>query len=291
MKLLSLFICLQFVISNSHSQQLSAEIIVAQEPICRTASSQTGKGLLAGLSKGGAGNVVFSWYDSEFNFIGNTPTINIHGPGKYHFVVQDNAGDSVLTSVIVDSINPIANFNAFSDQFNEFSIHEAYDSALVRFLNLSEGYTESVTPFSPPPVFKWNFDVNNDTSSWFFTYGKDITPQTKFYSGVHNTCLIAKNVNDCVDTICKTINIIDSEGQVVVDIITNHTEKSISLTTFNTKTGDQFHIYDIQGRLIEQINLETENQSILINFNQSKGAYLYSVLSNKQVTKSGKFIF
>ncbi|MFK8044587.1 MAG: gliding motility-associated C-terminal domain-containing protein, partial [Crocinitomicaceae bacterium] len=132
-------------------------------------------------------------------------------------------GCQYIDTVQVDSLNPIADFVVDSPQFLDPLVYEGTEDVNVKITNLSQNFAQANNPNSDT-IFQWNLYTNqtpNSSQNWFFTYDLDEKVDTT-YGGeeIYNVCLVAKNFNDCKDTICKDVIVHDFPVLAVPNVFT-----------------------------------------------------------------------
>ncbi len=137
-------------------------------------------------------------------------------PGQMKVTLTDGNGCVFTDTIQVDSINPIADFTPVSDQFEGPGEYEGTELMEVEFINESVNFAKASYALSDT-TFKWNLYANQTPGgedNWFFSYDYDEKIDTN-YTGeaTYLVCLVAKNFNDCRDTICKPITV-----HAIVDI-------------------------------------------------------------------------
>ncbi len=183
-------------------------------PFCRTSDMQTGGGVVSASAdpdSPGTGSVSYEWKHLGNGQTSDVPTFSgIREPGTIELTLIDANGCEFTDQIYLDSINPVADFDVQSDQFDFPDIYEGTEDVRVKINNLSTGYARLDDP-NDDVVFQWNLYANQYPESqqnWFFTYSIDDKVDT-IYSGeeVYQACLVVNNYNDCADTTCKEITV------------------------------------------------------------------------------------
>jgi hypothetical protein len=193
--------------------ELIGEITDVIPTMCRTAGFQSGNGVVAAQTQpgsSGTGSTTYNWEHLGTGQNANTSTFVVRSPGLVELTVTDANGCIYKDTVQVDSLNPIADFEITSDQFLTTGVYEGTEDVKIKITNLSENFAQANNPNSDT-IFQWNLFTNQQPSSdqnWFFTYDIDEKVDTT-YDGeqVFQVCLITKNFNDCVDTLCKDVTV------------------------------------------------------------------------------------
>ncbi|MFK8044119.1 MAG: gliding motility-associated C-terminal domain-containing protein [Crocinitomicaceae bacterium] len=201
------------IFSIVNPQPLKGQITTVLPTMCRTASFQSGNGLVAAQShpdSSGTGSTTYGWLHLGTGQNANTSTFVVRSPGLLELTITDANGCIYKDTVQVDSISPIADFEITSPQFYDPNIYEGTEEVKIKITNLSENFAQANNPNSDT-IFQWNLYTNQEPSSnqnWFFTYDLDEKVDT-VYNGekVYEVCLIAKNYNDCKDTMCTDVRV------------------------------------------------------------------------------------
>jgi hypothetical protein len=176
---------------------------------CRTQGFQTGNGVLSVSADGGAGNFTYLWEELNTGATKNTSTWAGRNPGTYQMTVTDGLGCTLIETIELDSVNPVAQFTLESEQFTGPAEYEGTEPMKVRFTNESLYFADPNNP-NADTIFQWNLYRNElpdgDVKNWFFTYDIKARPDTT-YEGeqIYEACLITKNFNDCADTACVQV--------------------------------------------------------------------------------------
>ncbi len=278
-------------------QELSSSIEVIVAPYCRSSGAQTGNGILYALIDGGSPPYDYTWYDSIMNpFINNTnTTVNIKGPGKYFLNVTDANNNSIIDSItVLDSINPISNFEINSADLYSLIPLQTFDGTKINLINTSPG----IDNFFPPIISKdttyiWTISSILGDNQYICTpkNTKEIDISIDEI-GMHEICLIRRNNNNCRDTLCKEIALLSPlilNTEIPVAVFPNYNSKIVS---FHSKDFSESHIlsvYSCSGQLIERTKMYSSIQTI--EFYQSSALYIYAITLNNDIVASGKFTF
>lgn len=192
--------------------------VTTEAALCRTAGYQSGNGVVTVSAIGGTGNFNYQWdYPQDETFSINS-TWGGRNPGEYTITVIDIPNGCIKTeTVVLDSINPIANFTLSSAEFT--AEWEGTAPVSVHFENVSENYINEGDPGAEANFF-WTLN-RTDGIPWFQTddYEKEFDT-TYTVGGIYETCLAVFNKNNCVDTLCIPIKIFDPLLFVPVNIFT-----------------------------------------------------------------------
>ncbi|MEZ4922087.1 MAG: gliding motility-associated C-terminal domain-containing protein [Crocinitomicaceae bacterium] len=177
--------------------------IGAEPAYCRIYGYQNGNGVVYAAATGGTPDYTYQWINlANSNTTSNTTWAPLN-PGSYQISVTD-ANGCLLTQVVeLDSLNPIADFDAISSSFADPSIYEGTEPVTVTFENHSLYYANPNNP-QADTTFYWN--LNHDFVTWFVSHNVNEVIDTT-YTGeeFYEVCLVAINKNGCTDTLCKDI--------------------------------------------------------------------------------------
>lgn len=173
---------------------------------CRAEEFQVGNGVVYSSAFGGAGNWTYLWKNETTGATTNTTSWSGLNPGPYTITITDNVGCTLVKTITLDSVNPIAAFSVNSDQFTGPGEFEGTEIMDVTFSNESLNFVDPFDPFSDT-TFKYSFYANDpDGAFWQFSYNYNEKLKTK-YEGENefDFCLVAQNFNDCQDSLCVRI--------------------------------------------------------------------------------------
>ena len=279
--------------------QSPLQIQIAISPaLCRIASFQNGNGVITASVSGGTPGYSYSCLNLQNgNTFGNGPVWQSLNPGQYQITVTDMANNVVVDTVTLDSINPIADFDAVSIQLSQVpGGYVGIDSANVQFENTSLDFSTEYLPADT--VFYWNLDMTNP-SGWFFSFDYNEVFNVTYYPGTYQIGLIAMNPNGCQDTTVKTITIsspanlaADISEQNVYTLIPHYGNKQIKFEKVGFKYGLELKIYTVSGQLI--LSMDILDSEVDIPFSLPHGIYIYEVINketNSTAAGNNKFIF
>ncbi|MFD1551006.1 hypothetical protein DNU06_04605 [Putridiphycobacter roseus] len=202
-----------FTIDNP--KPLEAIITDIKPTYCRTLNTQIGNGVLAAVvpdETNGTPPFSFAWLNLEDGTTSNFSTVVMRTPGEIVLTIKDANNCVYADTVLLDSLNPIADFIIESDEFINPTDYEGTELLSVKITNQSINFAQADNPLSDT-IFQWNLFHNElpaSNQNWFFSYDLNEKIDTT-YEGeqVYEVCLIAKNYNDCADTTCKSITVHD----------------------------------------------------------------------------------
>lgn len=162
--------------------------IETQSSYCRASGAYPANGSVSVTNvTGGAGGYSYTWTDGSNSV--NTPTWGAIPGGSYTLTILDAAFCEVTEVVNLDSLNPEA----------DFTVTPESEVSPVDFdvENTSGNITENAS-------YTWRFE-NSQTS----TSDYDFAPDTSItLPGLYEICLTVTNVYQCVDEICKTVEVL-----------------------------------------------------------------------------------
>lgn len=222
---------------------------------CRLFDYQIGNGVVFAAASGGTPD-----YDYQWCLIGDTictPSTTWGGlnPGDYQITVTDNNGCTLTEIITVDEVDPIADFDMTSV---DFDVEWEGDAPLeVTFTNLSQYYANPNNP-NADTTFFWHFDHPNDPPGWVISHDVNETFDTVYTAGTYTICLVAINKNGCSDTLCQEIVVHDSVALEPVNVFTPDGDGANDVFTFEfVHQGiDEFHciIVNRWGVTIKELN-------------------------------------
>ncbi len=186
---------------------------------CRTKGFQKGNGEVtvttAGLNSSGTGNLLYHWENLENGDESSNTTFIVNEPGWLEVTILDQNLCTYIEQVYVDSLNPIANFELESDEFTGPGQYEGTEDIDLELINTSINFAKPTYLLSDS-TFKvtwYNNEPGNENGNWFFKYDYNLTKTDTILTALNDTetnyevCLVAKNFNDCRDSICKIVTV------------------------------------------------------------------------------------
>jgi gliding motility-associated-like protein len=171
---------------------------------CRLFSYQSGNGVVFASASGGVPDYSYEWENLQTGVTTNNTTWGGLNPGAYQMTVTDDEGCTLIQTIQLDSVNPIADFTVVSSQLD--ANLEGTAVACANFNNISQFYANPNDP-NADTTFFWELGYNQP---WQISHDVNEVFDTCYY--VENTfqvCLVALNKNGCSDTACKTITVHD----------------------------------------------------------------------------------
>ncbi len=199
---------------------------------CRMFDYQSGNGVVFGAAVGGTPDYTYQWTNLQTGESVINTTWGGLNPGTYELAVTDENGCTLTQALVVDSLNPIANFTVTTDQLKTDC--EALVPVDITFTNNSLNYSNPNDPFADTTFF-WNFD--HDNIPWQVSHDIDEEFIINYaQSGTYEVCLVAINKNGCTDTTCKTLILCDPTVFVPVNIFTPNADGKNDIFTFVYKS-------------------------------------------------------
>lgn len=273
---------------------MSIDEFIVEPAYCRLYSYQNGNGRLSATVTGGAPDYTFLWENFETGEINDGGTYAGLNPGLYQLTVTDADGTTISETVTLDSLNVIADFQAYSDDLVEIPDgYIGFAPDTIGFVNLSENFGNPIIdPWSERRFF-WNFNSQHDL--WNITETSDTQYKGYFHGGEFEVCQVAQNKNGCKDTTCKVIGLFGSmlstDESDHSNLFTIHSKSStneIIVSTSGSTAPLSISIYSLSGQLIQEEQILNSSTRILFSFHT--GIYLYDFTDkNGQIISSGKF--
>ncbi len=172
---------------------------------CRLYGYQSGNGVVYAAVNGGIPDYTYLWTNLETGETSTNSTWGGLNPGTYEIVATDDNGCELIQQIVLDSLNPIANFTATSDQsetdcFAIVPVDVTYSNQSLFFANPNDPFADT--------TFMFNYDHPN--TDWIISHDLDETFDVNYSeSGDYEVCMIAFNKNGCTDTACQIIVICD----------------------------------------------------------------------------------
>jgi len=201
---------------------------------CRLFDYQSGNGVIFAAAAGGTPDYDYEWINLGDSTTYTNTTVGGLNPGTFEMTVTDNNGCKLVGVIEVDSLNPVADFDANSSQFLIPGELEGTAPVTVTFNNNSLNFANPNDPQADTTFF-WN--LNFDYTSWYVSHDINESLDTT-YTGeeVYTVCLVAINKNGCTDTTCKDIIVHDVPLLVTPNIFTPGTSGANDDFTFEIRS-------------------------------------------------------
>lgn len=181
---------------------------------CRLYSYQKGNGQVFAAAIGGTPDYTYQWENLGTGETSTNTTWGGLNPGDYQMTATDQNGCILTQIVVVDSLNPIAEFDVIIDQ--EQTDCDAVVPVQITFVNQSNYFANPLNPLADT-----NFWFNPDWDNVDWTLSNDLNQQFSYtyaQSGTYQVCLTTQNKNGCADTTCKELLICDDIEFLPVNI-------------------------------------------------------------------------
>lgn len=195
---------------------------------CRLYGYQSGNGVVFAAATGGTPDYTYEWTNLATGQTTNNTTWGGRNPGTYQMVVTDNNGCTLTQTIELDSLNPVADYDMSSLNFDvEW---EGTAPVTVHFDNQSLYFANPNNP-NADTTFFWNFNYNN--INWVISHDVFESFDTTYTTeGTYTICLVALNKNGCSDTTCTDIIIYDPFIFEPVNIFTPNEDGDNDVFTF-----------------------------------------------------------
>ena len=280
---------------SSMAQPLSFIELGSNPAFCRLFSYQNGGGVVFCAATGGTPDYTYLWENLQTGTTNTSTTWGGLNPGQYQITVTDDAADVLIDTVIVDSLNPIANFDVVSDDLSPIpGGWVGFFHAAVQFENLSLNFANPIDPFADT-LFRWNY--TSPWGAWHIKTNLDLTEVVDFWSSfTYDVVLVAVNKNGCTDTIHKSIGLFgpaSTEESEIKDLFKLNAEVENELVKFENYFQEPVvvTIYNIAGEVIEKTSVESGEH--VLPFQHEHGVYLYvaNLSTNEKQVAKGKFVY
>lgn len=203
----------------------------AEPAYCRMFGYQSGNGVIFASATGGVADYTYEWVNLETGDVSTSTTWGGLNPGTYQMTVTDAEGCTLVQSLDLDSLNPIADFDIVSAQLDQY--FEGTAVVDVEFINTSQNFANPNNPNADTTFFWNNLGYGG---GWFISESIYDQIDTSYYSeDVYEICLVAINKNGCTDTTCKEITVYDVPEIVAPNIFTPGSNTKNDVFTFAYK--------------------------------------------------------
>ncbi|MBD3638557.1 MAG: gliding motility-associated C-terminal domain-containing protein [Crocinitomicaceae bacterium] len=226
---------------------------------CRVFGYQSGNGVVYAAATGGTPDYDYEWENVYTLQTTNNTTWGGLNPSLYKITVTDNNGCELVSFITLDSLNPIADFEATSLQFLNPPALEGTSVVNVHFVNQSQYFANPNNPQSDTTFF-WHFGHPND--SWILStdYYEEFD-QSYIDSGTYYVCLVALNKNGCSDTACKNILVFEQPELILPNFFTPGSDGANDLFFFPNKAIVEFEAVIVNRWGVTMFEFTDINQS------------------------------
>lgn len=289
--LLSAFLAIH---AEAFSQPLSWDQLGSDPAYCRIFSYQSGNGTVYASPTGGTPPYTYQWTKLSTAMTSTNATWGGLNPGLYKIVVTDATMATLIDTVEVDSINPVANFGEITGNLNPTSFgYTGFIYEEAQFINLSTGFANPNNPSSDTTFF-WNLGVTGD---WEISHDLNEVKYEGYSAGDYDVCLVALNGNGCADTLCKQVHIFgpvgiesDESDTKFITIYSSPSEKILHLNCNGFSENMVVEVFSVSGNRVAVF--ETNSKTTSIPFEESQGIYVYTVkgLMSQEILATGKLM-
>lgn len=206
----------QYEITISQNPELVFTEFDYEPAYCRMFSYQSGNGVVSAAATGGVASYAYEWLNVGTGQTSNNTTWGGLNPGTYQMTVTDAVGCTLVETIVLDSVNPIAAFTATSDDF--YAPLEGTAPVCVDFTNESQYFANPNNPAADTTFF---WQLGYPEMPWQITHDYNQIMDTCYYAeAIHEVCLVAINKNGCTDTACVEIIVHDQPTMPTPNIFT-----------------------------------------------------------------------
>lgn len=262
--------------------------------VCRDQLWDSGSGLISIVAEDSNSGIVFSylWTNNTTGFQSLNPTWGNLNSGFYTMVATGDNGCVMDTTVYLDSLSPVSDFDATSPQFT--SNYTGPAPLEVTFTNNSSNYTFANEPYP------YGNNPNASTQMYWLYDGvyeqASVSPVTKIFdiNGLYEVCLVVvENLNGCRDTACIDIGVgnlglgdnCENENCLnSFEMYPNPTQGDVSISYYinDGSSKSELKVLDLNGRLIYMEELLNQNNGILLPLSKiDSGIYMVNITSDK----------
>lgn len=205
----------------------------ADPAYCRLFSYQSGNGVVYAAASGGSPDYTYLWTNLSTGATSSNTTWGGLNPATYQIHITDDNGCELTETIVLDSLNPLADFTLASPDFT--AQYEGNATVNVHFENQSLYYANPNDP-NADTTFFWHFGFVNQP--WVLSETISETFDISYTEGgAYNVCLVALNKNGCSDTACVLITVYDSLTFTPVNVFTPNGDGQNDFFTFNYKAS------------------------------------------------------
>lgn len=199
---------------------------------CRLHEYQKGNGVVFAAATGGTPDYSYVWMNMETLVTTDNSTWGGLNPGTYQITITDNNGCTLIETILVDSLNPIADFTINSAQLDDSN--EGTELVIANFVNQSLNFANPNDPLADTTFF-WNLDHPN--ANWIISHDYFEVMDTNYVGeAIYEVCLVAINSNGCADTLCENIIVHVQPEFIAPNIFTPDADGLNDVFTFQFKS-------------------------------------------------------
>ncbi|MBI3134633.1 MAG: gliding motility-associated C-terminal domain-containing protein [Bacteroidetes bacterium] len=197
---------------------------------CRLFNYQSGNGVVFASASGGVPDYTYEWLNLDNGQTSTNTTWGGLNPGTYQMTVTDDEGCTLVQTIELDSLNPIADFDVVSGELD--ANLEGTAVVCANFVNQSQYYANPNDP-NADTTFFWDLGYG---LPWQISHDVNEVFDTCYYvESVVEVCLVALNKNGCSDTACQTLIIHDQPVLETPNIFTPNGDQANDYFEFNTR--------------------------------------------------------
>ena len=279
-----IFLLFSYFLFSQAQAQLSFSELGSEPAYCRLFGYQTGNGLVYAAATGGTPDYTYLWTDLQS---GSTNSATVWGglnPGCYEIMVTDGLGATLIDTVCVDSVMPIADFELTDGSITPTGTDfYGFGTSNGRFISTSQNICNPLGTGCDTALF-WNF--SHPSGAWWLSSGFDTTYWQSFYvdPGTYDIAHVTININGCSDTVVKTVNIfgpLEAPTEEIQNFSVTYQFGSINFKNPYDESVN-IQIFDITGQVVFTDKTSDYNSNISLEVNT--GVYLVQ-LENKSGAK------
>ena len=220
----------QYEFTLTQNPEITFNQFGSEPAYCRMFSYQSGNGVVFGSAIGGVPDYTYLWTNMSTGATTSNTTWGGLNPGTYQLTAIDDVGCILTQSIVLDSLNPIADFNIVSSQLD--ANLEGTAVVCVDLINQSLYFANPIDPAADTTFF-WDLDYSQP---WQISHDVNEVFDTCYYvESTFEICLVALNKNGCSDTACQIITVHDVPVFTPINIFTPNSDLANDVFEFNTK--------------------------------------------------------
>ncbi|MBI3135136.1 MAG: gliding motility-associated C-terminal domain-containing protein [Bacteroidetes bacterium] len=206
----------QYEFTLTQNPEITFAELGTEPAYCRMFSYQSGNGVVYASATGGVPDYTYEWINLATGANTNNTTWGGLNPGSYQITVTDDVGCTLVQTVELDSVSPIADFTIVSSQLDLATLS---GTAVVcaQYQNNSQYFANPNDP-NADTTFFWELGYNQP---WQISHDVNEVFDTCYYTEAQYTvCLVALNKNGCSDTSCQVLTIYDFPQLIAPNVFT-----------------------------------------------------------------------
>lgn len=221
----------QYEFTLTQNPPLVFEEFGSEPAYCRLFYYQSGNGVVFASASGGVADYDYEWVNLNTGASTNNTTWGGLNPASYQMTVTDAVGCTLVETIELDSVSPIAGFEVISAELDASLSGTAVVCA--EFENISQYFANPNNP-NADTTFFWELGYG---LPWQISHDYAEVFDTCYYSEAqYEVCLVAINKNGCTDTACQILTIFDFPVLIAPNVFTPGEGDDVNtLFEFNTK--------------------------------------------------------